>query len=135
MYGGSGEDLLVFNNNDRVWGGSGADELRFNGDETGLTLAGGTVVAAVVIEDFQGQVFDPGPTPDVLAFASGLEVGSFAYIYAAAFSGGGNSEARFDLDLDQVEVDSDGDGSLDMVFEIAGMSLAAELTATDFVWL
>ena len=65
---------------------------------------------------------------------TGLEAGAFAYVGAAAFSGGGNSEARF-AGPRQIQVDQDGDGSVDQAFLVDGVTAANLLTATDFLWL
>ena len=63
-----------------------------------------------------------------------METGSFAYIAAAAFSGGGVSEARF-AGGGILQVDSDGNGLADVILEIARLTAADQLTATDFLWL
>ena len=62
-----------------------------------------------------------------------METGSFAYIGAAAFSGGGDSEARF-AGGGILQVDSDGNGLADVILEIARLTAADQLTATDFLW-
>ncbi len=66
----------------------------------------------MVIRDFDGVSVNAGNGEDKPVFATGLETGSFAYIAAAAFSGGGNSEARF-AGSRQIQVDDDGDGVVD----------------------
>ncbi len=71
---------------------------------------------------------------DKLVFETGLEVGTFDYIAGQAFSASGHSEARF-AGAGLVEVDQDGNGSSDVSFQLAGMSLAGQITATDFLWL
>ena len=71
---------------------------------------------------------------DKLVFATGLEVGSFAYVGAAAFSASGESEARF-AGPTEVQVDRDGDGTTDYAVRIADLDSADQLTATDFLWL
>ncbi|MEO1194284.1 MAG: calcium-binding protein [Pseudomonadota bacterium] len=129
LYGGGGDDTLVFNNNDTVFGGTGDNTFGFNGDETG-TLTNGEVVALVDIEGFFGVTGQ-----SVLAFASGLETGTFTYVDSATFSGDGNSEARFNETLFQVEVDSDGDGTIDMAFRLSGMTAASQLSTDDFDWV
>ncbi len=87
-----------------------------------------------MIRDFDGVSANAGNGDDKLVFATGLEVGSFAYIGAAAFSGGGSSEARFDGPR-QIQVDQDGDGVADQAFLVDGVTAANLLTSTDFVWL
>ncbi|MEQ8654720.1 MAG: hypothetical protein RIC87_19805, partial [Kiloniellales bacterium] len=86
------------------------------------------------VRDFDGELVNGANGEDKLVFATGLETGSFAYIGAAAVSGGGNSEARYD-GVRQVQVDQDGDGTTDQAFLINGLTGANLLTATDFVWL
>ncbi|MEQ8653772.1 MAG: hypothetical protein RIC87_15020, partial [Kiloniellales bacterium] len=87
-----------------------------------------------IIRDFDGELVNGANGEDKLVFATGLETGSFAYIGAAAFSGGGNSVARF-VGVRQIEVDQDGDGTSDNAFLVDGVTNAGQLTATDFVWL
>ncbi|MEO1192084.1 MAG: calcium-binding protein [Pseudomonadota bacterium] len=53
LYGGKGQDVLIFNSNDTAFGGSGADLFGFNGDETG-SLVGDSLVPLLVFGDFQG---------------------------------------------------------------------------------
>ena len=126
LAGGSGADLLVLNRGDRAFGGSGGDAFLFDGNEgTGGDLA---------IADFQGVSLNGGSGQDKLVFASGLEQGGFAYLGAAAFSGTGESEARV-VGAGRLEIDADGDGDADMAAELAGLSQAGQLTATDFLWL
>ncbi len=75
-----------------------------------------------VIRDFDGELANGANGEDKLVFAIGLEVGSFTYIEAAAFSGGGNSEARY-AGSRQIQVDQDG---------VTAVNL---LTEKDFIWL
>ncbi|MEQ8651520.1 MAG: hypothetical protein RIC87_03575, partial [Kiloniellales bacterium] len=71
---------------------------------------------------------------DTIVFAAGLENGTFDYIKGKAFQAAGNSEARH-AGQGQIEVDSDGDGTADLAFVVDGMLQAAQLTATDFLWM
>ncbi|MEO1193734.1 MAG: calcium-binding protein [Pseudomonadota bacterium] len=129
LEGESGADTIALGDGDVAFGGSGADSFFFNGAGLGSSGSGGPV-----IRDFDGERANAGNGEDKLVFATGLEVGSFAYIGGAAFSGGGDSEARFDGDR-QVQVDQDGDGSADIAFLVDGVTNAGQLTASDFVWL
>ncbi|MEO1193394.1 MAG: calcium-binding protein [Pseudomonadota bacterium] len=129
MEGESGNDTLYMGQDDVAFGGSGMDNFRFNGASLGFGGSGGPV-----IRDFDGEDFPGGNGEDKLVFATGLEVGSFAYINGQAFSASGNSEARFAGNR-QLQVDQDGDGTVDQAILIDGFSIAGRLTATDFVWL
>ncbi len=75
LYGGSGSDRLAMESGNILFGGSGGDSFHFDGASLGSGGSGGPV-----IRDFDA---DAG---DRLVFANGLEVGSFTYIEAAAFS-------------------------------------------------
>lgn len=121
LYGGSGEDLLVMGAGDRGEGGSGADVFLLQSD-----LADPAGLA------FQG-VLQAGSAADALALATGTEAGVFAYIGAAAFDGLGNSQARF-AGSGLVEIDSDGDATADLAARLDGVSLAGQLTGSDFLW-
>lgn len=134
LFGGSGQDTLVFNDNDTATGGSGGDTFGFNGDETGTLGGGGTLEALVMLEDFAGASMATGSNQGTLAFTSGLLSGSFTYLEAAAFTGGGNTQARFDEGRGQLEGDLDGDGTADIAAAMTSVSLAAQLTAGDFVF-
>ncbi|GAB5469649.1 MAG: calcium-binding protein [Rhodospirillales bacterium] len=138
LFGGEGNDRLLGQaGDDSIWmrtgnlafGGLDEDQFRFAGDILGDAGSGGTR-----IRDFNGVSINAGNGEDKLVFETGLETGNFAYIGAAAFSGGGNSEARFDGER-RLEIDSDGDGSADIGLEIQRLTAADQLTATDFVWL
>ncbi|MEQ8651519.1 MAG: calcium-binding protein, partial [Kiloniellales bacterium] len=138
LYGGSGEDrldgesgndTLFMESGDAAFGGSGMDSFLFDGQALGSNGADGPVV-----RDLDGALVNAGNGADKLVFATGLEAGNFAYLGAAAFSGGGNSEARF-AGPRQIEVDQDGDGAVDQAFLVDGVTAANLLTATDFVWL
>ncbi|MEQ8655654.1 MAG: calcium-binding protein, partial [Kiloniellales bacterium] len=129
MDGDSGADTLAIGQDDAAFGGAGADEFRFNGANLGFGGSGGPV-----IRDFDGVSANGANGEDKLVYATGLEVGSFAYIGGAAFSGGGNSEVRFAGNR-QIQVDEDGDGNVDQAFLVDGVSNAGLLTSTDFVWL
>ncbi len=125
----SGTDTLAMESGNAVFGGSGADAFLFDGSEVGTVGSGRPIV-----RDFDGVSAGAANGADKLVFATGLEVGSFAYIGAAAFSGGGSSEARYDGPR-EIEVDRDGDGAADQSFLIDGVTLAGLLTASDFIWL
>ncbi|GAB5470326.1 MAG: hypothetical protein Kilf2KO_33560 [Rhodospirillales bacterium] len=129
LEGGGGDDTLLLSSGDRVFGSSGRDSFRFDGNNLDAAGSGGPLVS-----DFDGASLGAGNGTDKLAFATGLETGSFTYVGDATFSGGGNSEARFDGNH-RVQVDHDGDGTVDVIFRIEGLTNAGQLTATDFIWL
>ena len=58
--------------------------------------------------------------------------GTFAYVGSGAFAGGGNTSAKVVGDL--VQFDFDGNGSLDMSIKLIGLTSAAELSASDFLF-
>ncbi len=124
----SGADTLMMESGNAAFGGSGADWFLFDGSNLG---SGGT--GRPILRDLDGVSLGAGNGADKLVFASGLEVGSFAYVGAAAFSGG-RSEARYDGSR-RIEVDQDGDGTLDQAFLVDGVTDAGLLTASDFLWL
>ncbi len=137
LFGGRGQDLLVFNDTDTVFGGSGSDRFGFRFNEDGA-LQGGTRVAQLVIGDFESNLFDGSTAQDKFVYAPGLTpkdsgIGQFSYIESASFSGG-NAQARFNEALGQVEIDTDGDKALDVAFILLGMTAANQLTATDFIF-
>ncbi|GAB5467991.1 MAG: hypothetical protein Kilf2KO_10210 [Rhodospirillales bacterium] len=135
LFGGLDKDTLLLGNGDTASGGQGDDLFVFNGDESGAPLADGTLVARVVISDFQGALFGSSSGQDSLVFVPGLKTAAFSYIESAAFDQDGNSQARFNADLGQVEVDWNGDGDADIVFRLQGQNKASQITASDFVWL
>jgi len=126
LEGGSGTDFLVLHSGDNAFGGSGADAFIFDGNEG--------AVSDLKLADFQGASLNAGTTQDKLVFATGLEHGSFAFVGDAGFSGAGDSEARVNVN-GRLQVDVDGDGEKDIQAEITGLSLAGQLTATDFIWV
>lgn len=122
LYGGSGEDWLLLGDGDRGEGGSGADLYLLESD-----------IAAPASLAFQG-VLEAGSVADTLVLGAGLEAGSFAYIEAAVFDGLGNSQARF-AGSGLVEIDTDGNATADLAVHLDGLSLAGQLTSSDFLWL
>ncbi len=129
LRGFSGADTLAIESGNAAFGGSGGDIFLFDGGALGSDPEGRPIV-----RDFDGVSVAGANGQDKLVFATGLEVGSFAYIGAAAFSGGGNSEARFEA-AREIHVDRDGDGAADQVFLVDEVTAAELLTASDFVWL
>ncbi len=127
--GGGGADTLHLATGDVAFGGSGKDDFYFNGDPLGDGGTGGPV-----LRDFDGELVNAANGEDKLVFTTGLEVGAFAYVGSAAFSGGGNSEARY-AGPRQVQVDRDGDGVVDQAFLINGLTAPNLLTESDFIWL
>lgn len=130
LVGGSGSDLLE--------GGSGADSLFLGAGDSADGGSGADFYfleegSAAAILSFAG-LLSPTAAPDKLAFASGQESGLFSYVGDALFDGGGNSQARY-AGGGLVEVDRDGDGASDLSASLAGVSLASQLTAADFLWL
>ncbi|MEO1194025.1 MAG: hypothetical protein AAFY02_19870, partial [Pseudomonadota bacterium] len=126
MQGDSGADTLAMGKDDQAFGGSGADWFLF----LNATLGSGDQV----IRDFNGVSLGSGAGDDKIVFATGLETGSFSYIGDAGFSADGNSEARF-AGAGALQIDQDGDGSSDISVFVDGVSLANQLTASDFLWL
>ncbi len=129
MEGEGGADTIFLGKGDTVFGGSGADQFRFSGGMLGVNGSGGPLIG-----DFDGEDLGKGNGADKLYFATGLEVGTFAYRGGGAFTAGGNSEARFAGNR-QVEVDSDADGKADIFFLVEGLTAAGGLTVSDFIWL
>lgn len=127
--GGSGEDLLVIGIEDKAFGGSGGDDFRFNASALADNGSSGPV-----IRDFSGADMLVSGKADRFVFGTGLESGAFDYRGSKAFSAGGDSEARL-AGTRLVEVDHNGDGARDLAFLVDGVSLASQLTASDFVWL
>ncbi len=121
LTGGSGADWLLLGNGDLGFGGSGADAFVI-----------GSQVADPASLIFAGQL-STGTAADTLVLGSGLEVGSFAYIGAAAFDGLGNSQARFSDGL--LEVDHNGDSVADLGVQLTNLSQENQLTSSDFQWL
>ena len=118
MEGDSGADTLSMGKDDLAFGGSGDDWFLFRSANLGS--------GEQRILDFSAG--------DRLAFATGLEVGSFSYLGSAGFSGNGSSAARLAAE-ERLEVDQDGDGSTDIVVELRSISQAEQLSANDFLWL
>ncbi len=127
--GGSGADTLVLGIEDRAFGGAGGDAFRFNASALANVDSGGPV-----IRDFSGSDMANNSNADRFVFGTGLESGAFDYRGTKVFSGDGNSEVRLAGNR-QLEVDHDGDGARDLAFLVDGVSLASQLTASDFVWL
>lgn len=108
--GGLGNDLLT--------GGDGADHFVFS-----TATAGNDTITDFTAVDGDLLVFD------------GLEVGTFVYLEDAAFTGGSNnSEARFDSVTGKFQIDTDGDGTANMVLTLTGLTSAAQLDTSDFLW-
>ncbi len=129
MQGESGQDSLFMGQGDVAFDRTDEDCFVFSGGTLGADGSGGPV-----IRDFDGVRLNGANGEDSFVFKSGLEVGSFAYVKGAAFSGSGDSEARFDGPR-QVQIDQDGDGSADFAFQVDGLSLAGKLTPSDLLWL
>ena len=123
LSGLDGNDTLLGGaGNDSLTGGLGADQFVFNSTASGVD----------VISDFN-ELNGGGEEGDVLRF-EGLSVGAFAYRGTAAFTGGSdNSEAR--ISGTQVLVDSNGDGIADITMTLTGLTSAAQLAASDFVFV
>ena len=84
-----------------------------------------------VIADFN-ELNGGGEEGDVLEF-TGLLRGTFSYVGAGGFTGGSdNSEAR--VSGNKVQVDTNGDGNADITFTLTGLTSAAQLTGTDFLF-
>ncbi|WP_052121108.1 calcium-binding protein [Inquilinus limosus] len=116
MEGGGGSDTIIGNGgDDDLRGGSGQDGFVYSSMQSGVDT----------IADFNSS------EGDLLVF-QGLLHGTFAYLGATAFTAGGNSEARFAGG--QVLVDSDGNGTTDITINLTGITSAAQLHASDFVF-
>lgn len=135
LTGNSGDNRLAGNQGEDLVDGSLGDDTLFGGSGQDWFLFGGKLASgSQVIGDFDGVSLGAANGEDKLVFATGLEVGSFSYIEAAAFSGGGNSEARFAGGA-LLQIDRDGDGSSDISVTLAGLTAADQLTSADFVWI
>jgi Ca2+-binding RTX toxin-like protein len=123
LSGLDGNDTLVGGaGNDSLNGGLGADAFVFNSTTSGVD----------VIADFN-ELNGGGEEGDVLRF-EGLGVGAFVYLGTGAFTGGSNnSEAR--VSGSQVFVDTNGDGTADITITLTGLTSAAQLAASDFIFV
>ena len=106
--------------NNSLTGGLGADSFVYNSTASGTDT----------ITDFN-DVNGNGAQGDQLVF-NGLLQGTFAYLGAVAFTAAGNSEAR--VQGSQLRVDVDGNGTTDILINFTGLTSAAEITASDFIW-
>lgn len=122
LNGLSGDDTLIGGgSSDTLSGGSGADQFVFFGAYSHVD----------VITDFN-ELSGGTEQGDKLRF-NGLETGTFAYMGAAAFTGGGdNTEAR--VVGNQVLLDANGDGNADITITLTGLVSASQLSASDFVF-
>jgi Ca2+-binding RTX toxin-like protein len=120
--GGTGADWLAGGaGGDRLSGGAGADRFYFSPGETGVDR----------ITDF--NTLDGGAAEGDLLVITAPAVGSFAYLGTAAFTGGSdNSEAR--IQGDRVLVDVNGDGTAEITVALTGLTLASQLSASDFLF-
>ncbi len=152
LSGGSGDDFLkAFSGDDTLSGGSGLDKLRGQSGDDWLGLDGQDIGfggvgqdsfeitdpagAGVAIKDFSGLQFAAGTgESDLVVFAHAPVSGSFDYRGEAAFLADGNSQARFVSD-GKIRIDNEGDGVGDFTLRISNLSLAGQLTASDFLWV
>lgn len=110
LEGGLGNDVLT--------GGAGADHFVFS-----TATAGNDTITDFTPAD-----------GDLMVFA-GLEVGTFAYLGDAAFTGGSdNSEARFDTTTGKLLIDTDGNGTANLTLTLTGITAATQLDGADFLW-
>jgi Ca2+-binding RTX toxin-like protein len=108
--GGRGADVLT--------GGAGADHFVFS-----TATAGNDTITDFTRTD-----------GDKLEF-TGLQVGSFVYRGGQAFTGGSDhSEARFDSATGKLQIDTNGDGTAEFVLTLTGVTNAAQLSGSDFIW-
>ncbi len=125
LLGRSGNDFMVLDERDIGFGGTGADSFFVVDTDT----------AGPLIQDFSGSQFGAGTGEgDLIALDLAELNGVFAYRGEGAFLADGNSQARF-AGNEKVMVDSDGDGGADLYMRIDNLSLAGQLTATDFIWV
>jgi Ca2+-binding RTX toxin-like protein len=116
--GGEGYDAIIGGSaNDRLTGGGGGDQFTFDSIASGVDT----------ITDFSGSIGDG----DTLTF-EGLLAGSFDYRGALAFTASGNTEAR--VVGNQVLFDADGNGSSDIAITLLGLTDAAQLSSSDFMF-
>lgn len=150
--GASGDDFLkAFSGNDTLSGGSGLDKLRGQSGEDWLQLDGQDIGvggagldsfeitdpsgAGPALKDFSGLQFGAGSGEgDRIVFEQAPLSGSFAYLGDAAFLADGNSQARF-VSAGKIRIDNEGDGVGDFTLRISNLSLAGQLTASDFLWI
>ena len=115
LYGGEGADTLI--------GGEGADTFGLDANDAAQLDQG-------VLADVTGAAVGG---LDRLAIEVDGAVGT--WIGDGLFTGGGTAEARFQAaGSGSLEVDSDGDGNADIEVELAGISLASQLTSSDFIF-
>ena len=122
LLGLDGNDRLIGGlGNDSLTGGNGADHFVFNSVKSGID----------VIADFN-ELNGGGEEGDMLEFV-GLLRGTFSYVGAGGFTGGAdNSEAR--VVGNKVLVDTNGDGVTDISITLTGLTSAAQLSGTDFLF-
>lgn len=150
--GGSGNDTLRgLSGNDILEGGSGLDGLRGESGDDRLQLDGQDIGfggagqdsfeiadptgAGPTVRDFSGLQFGAGSgDADLVVFDHAPLSGSFQYRGDAAFLADGNSQARFHS-AGRLRVDNEGDGVGDATLRISDLSLAGQLTASDFLWV
>lgn len=122
LSGLAGNDTLKgWNGNDTLTGGTGADRFDFEGPADGVDT----------ITDFN-EVDGGVEEGDTLQFTG--KVGTFSYLGTGAFTGGSdNTEAR--VAGNQLLMDLDGDGAVDMTITITGLTSAAQLGLSDFVFV
>lgn len=128
MTGNSGKNTLSgLGGDDTINGGGGADVLT-GGNGADVFVFSTATAGNDTITDFDSA------EGDLMLFAD-LGVGSFVYREDAAFTGGSNnSEARFDSVSGRLQIDVNGDGTSDMDLALTGVTLATDLSASDFSW-
>ena len=117
---GGNDSIAGAGGNDTLVGGTGADRFVFNAS------SGGTDT----ISDFN-QLDGGAREADKLEF-QGLLHGTFAWLGTGSFTGTGNTEAR--LVGDTLSIDTDGNGSTNISIKLTGITSAADLLITDFLF-
>jgi len=118
---GGNDSLTGAAGNDNLTGGAGADQFIYTTGSQGVDT----------ITDF--NALDGGLAEGDLLVFSGLLTGTFGYRGAAAFTGGGNTEAR--IQGNQVQMDFNGDAISDLSITLTGLTNAAQLAASDFLFV
>ncbi len=129
--GNSGNNtILGLAGNDKLNGGAGSDTMN-GGDGADHFIFSAITTGTDTIVDFN-DVASGGDEGDKLVF-QGLLLGNFAYMGSGAFSGGkDNTEAR--MISGAIQMDINGDGKVDFTIKIDGLTSAAEISASDFLF-
>jgi len=132
IYGGNGADTLAGGTgNDFLFGDLGADKFAF----TELDLAGTSISAFDIVEDFNAAEKDRIDLSAVDANTTLVKDQAFTFIGSAAFHNKAG-ELRIEAQSGGVRVfgDTNGDGTADFMISVTNLTLSlAGLVAADFV--